>query len=217
MRGMATISGNDAEDDDVLLSRLSPEVREFARNEAPEWLRNQKSLPFACTECGKCCSRQDGVVYLSQPEIFRAAAALNMDDVSFVNNYASHTLVKSNGQKWIRLKRNQDNTGCIFLDQETKHCRIYQARPIQCSAYPFYPSILESIQAWNNECRRRDDDTESTLPIWEPQSGGCEGMTPIIPGSSSHEPENNQSVPMDRVYNLLYEMVQLERDMYRQE
>lgn len=34
---------------------------------------------------------------------------------------------------WIELKSTKD--GCIFLDQETNYCKIYEARPLQCSTY----------------------------------------------------------------------------------
>ena len=93
---------------------------------------------------------------------------------------------------------------CIFLDKHTNQCQIYEARPTQCRTYPFWPSIVESVQDWNDECRRSaaDADTDSTgdsdnsnsdnsdsdnnvhptrtlLPEWTPDAGGCEGMRPI--------------------------------------
>ena len=243
------------------LNRIeSPAVRDFALQEAPSWLLTdlpQPSLPFSCTECGRCCFRSTdrGAVYLSQPEIQQAADWLtNGDDVAFVRQYASHTLRKPiSGEQWIRLQKKPmknpfvresetaattatgiaNLTCCIFYDEDTKHCQIYPARPLQCSIYPFYPNLLESMETWNAECRRGDLDTDSTLPLWDPLEGtGCEGMTPIRepPKEKDHvssvTPDKNQDanattttdgVPLHRVYEMLYEMQQLEQAMYRNE
>ena len=237
----------------------SPAVREFALQEAPSWLLTdlpKPELPFSCTECGRCCFRSTdrGAVYLSQPEIQQAADWLtDGDDVAFVRQYASHTLRKPiSGDQWIRLQKKpmtkpfvrerhdkKDNknddepisnlTCCIFYDEDTKHCQIYPARPLQCSIYPFYPNLLESIESWNAECRRGDLDTDSTLPLWDPLEGtGCEGMTPIPrPNDTDKAPlvipekgangTTTDGVPLHRVYEMLYEMQQLEQAMYRNE
>ncbi|KAL7575119.1 hypothetical protein ACA910_000486 [Epithemia clementina (nom. ined.)] len=274
------------------LDLLSPQVRQFAEQEAPAWLLSLQSLPFACTEFGRCCFRstEHGAVYMSQPEIHRAAQVLTGgDDVEFVHTYASHTLRKpKSNEQWIRLKKkpktkpwrtkatlslfsltaankatttvishnhkdfeskfssttgdkiSQSEQGkvqslhcCIFLDEETNHCKIYQARPIQCSTYPFYPSILESVETWNAECRRRDEDNESDLPIWTPDGTGCEGMTPIVTTAATtttsittegkkknggrDADDNGGGVSMYKVYERLYEMQRLEEAMYRKE
>jgi uncharacterized protein len=48
---------------------------------------------------------------------------------------------------WIlRRKRNGD---CIFLERDTHRCRIYPARPMLCSTYPFY---LERLSLQTCEC-----------------------------------------------------------------
>lgn len=49
---------------------------------------------------------------------------------------------------WIELKSTKD--GCIFLDQETNYCKIYEARPLQCSTYRkynlfYYISYYETV------------------------------------------------------------------------
>ena len=109
---------------------------------------------------------------------------------------------------------------------------MYPARPLQCSIYPFYPYLLESIESWNTECRRGDLDMDSTLPLWDPLEGtGCEGMTPIprpndtkadkvpfvIPDDKGANASTTDGVPLHRVYEMLYEMQQLEQAMYRNE
>lgn len=152
----------------------------FIENGAPKWMRQQDLLPFECTECGRCC-RTQGSVVMDEEEVQSAAELLGMGVEEFKDAYASHRL-----DGWIRLK--DDNDACVFLDQDTNHCQIYEARPLQCRTYPFWPSVVLSERAWNSECRRADDETNSTLPPWTPEEGGCEGMRPISEGSDSGVP-----------------------------
>ena len=46
----------------------------------------------------------------------------------------------------LRRKRNGD---CIFLEKDTKRCRIYPVRPMLCSTYPFY---IEGLKLYTCEC-----------------------------------------------------------------
>jgi hypothetical protein len=40
---------------------------------------------------------------------------------------------------------------CIFWD--SKGCKVYEDRPIQCSTYPFWDSIINSKASWQYEAR----------------------------------------------------------------
>jgi Fe-S-cluster containining protein len=40
---------------------------------------------------------------------------------------------------------------CIFLGEDGKECSIYEARPIQCRTYPFWPRLLENPESWEAE------------------------------------------------------------------
>lgn len=158
----------------------------FLKTKVPKWTTSLQSFPFECTSCGKCCKTQ-GSVYLSPDDAKQASQALGIGVAEFVNDYASHTLSKADGSQWIRLRERDD--ACIFLNEATNHCEIYQARPSQCRTYPFWPSILMSRDSWNAECRRPETTTDRfgtndvlNLPMWTPEDGGCEGMRPI--GSS---------------------------------
>jgi hypothetical protein len=66
----------------------------------------------------------------------------------------------------------------LVFSWKSNQCRIYQARPIQCSTYPFWPNILESEAAWDEEVRLADD--KQGGPYWTPDDGGCEGMQYIM-------------------------------------
>tara|TARA_A100001391_G_scaffold138492_1_gene96860 strand:+ start:1279 stop:1581 length:303 start_codon:yes stop_codon:yes gene_type:complete len=41
---------------------------------------------------------------------------------------------------------------CIFLDPKSRHCLVYQARPIQCRTWPFWDSTLETPADWQDTC-----------------------------------------------------------------
>ena len=40
------------------------------------------------------------------------------------------------------------NGDCTFFDPETRRCRIYAVRPVQCRTWPFWRSNLESAETW---------------------------------------------------------------------
>jgi uncharacterized protein len=138
------------------------------------WWSSLVSLPFECTSCGKCCKTK-GSVWMSPTETNNAAQFLNLSTEDFVAAYASHTLSDGN-QSWIQVKNDPTGEACVFLEEN--QCRIYQARPIQCSTYPFWPNILESEAAWDEEVRLADD--KQGGPYWTPDDGGCEGMQYIM-------------------------------------
>jgi Fe-S-cluster containining protein len=52
------------------------------------------------------------------------------------------------------LKNAEDSDACIFLDQETNHCTVYGARPLQCATYPWWPELVQSRKAWAQEARQ---------------------------------------------------------------
>ena len=189
---------------------------------------SQLLLPFECTSCGKCCQTQ-GSVWMSPLETRNAAQLLNLSTEAFISEYASHILSADDDhddhdsttttttttaqvkQVWIQLKNDPTGTACVFL-QDDKKCRIYEARPVQCSTYPFWTNVMESEAAWDEEVRfvvpggdlpplssssntnNNDDDDDISGngggPYWTPEGGGCEGMQ-YIGSQHSHDNDNN--------------------------
>jgi Fe-S-cluster containining protein len=41
---------------------------------------------------------------------------------------------------------------CIFLEPKTRHCMVYEARPVQCRTWPFWDSTLASPADWKETC-----------------------------------------------------------------
>ena len=119
-------------------------------------------LPFDCTGCGKCCKTR-GTVLLSPEELVKAAKLLRISIQEFKQLYVaqeqemddavSTTIPELTPIGWVQLRDKEEEAtglssgygsgGCIFLDEENK-CKIYEARPMQCSTYPFWPRIMAS-------------------------------------------------------------------------
>lgn len=186
-------SRGENENNDPVLSILGSTTTNKNTNIQQQWGQSQRStpwyenvpsnqsLPFDCTGCGKCCQTK-GEVYLNPSETKEAAAVLNMSIDEFKDKYTSRDVTgKKIKDSWTVLKQKKDSKGiegCIFLDEETKMCSIYEARPLQCSTYPFWPRIMESIDTWNDEVVFNDGQSTSERN-WTPEGGGCEGMKEI--------------------------------------
>lgn len=156
-------------------------------------LNGDETLPFSCTGCGKCCKTK-GEVYFSPSELKKAASHLDVSISEFKQKYVALESSDKEEDQWVMLKNNEEG-GCIFLNEENQ-CGIYEARPLQCSTYPFVPRIMKSAHTWNEEVRAMDDDDIKSLSTneedntsqkryWSVEEGGCEGMNFI--SSSSDE------------------------------
>jgi Fe-S-cluster containining protein len=215
---------HDDDDDDSIrlaqaLQRSSSSSSSKTTNDLPWYFQdNGKPLPFECTECGKCCQTK-GSVYLSPAEIRNASALLQLSEGGFIEKFASHmTTNGSDDDVWIRLKNNKQGS-CVFLHEDSKHCRIYEARPTQCSTYPFWPSIMKSRSTWNDEVRIPDNQEKSwTIPYWTADKGGCEGMQWISSSSNDNDDPNGgdssddqkAGVPVEEAHRQLLEYLRAE-------
>ena len=172
---------DDAEDD---LARYLQRAEQQRLQEQNSWFSDMDKVPFDCTSCGKCCKTK-GSVWMAPEEVDSAAELLDLNRESFIQTYGTHTLQDDRipDKTWLRLTNN-DKQACVFLDEQTNLCRIYEARPIQCSTYPFWPNIMDSPASWNAEVRLPDEHTTDgsdgskglSMKYWTPEGGGCEGM-----------------------------------------
>jgi Fe-S-cluster containining protein len=101
----------------------------------------QKGLHFKCKACGGCCCGFPGHVWLSKKDIQKAAKLLKIPEEEFLKKYTRIV----NGRRSLIEKSNYD---CIFIQE--KKCQIYEARPIQCKTFPFWPENLQSKKNWEN-------------------------------------------------------------------
>ena len=105
----------------------------------------QKGLHFSCQRCSFCCGHSPGFVYLSHRDLTALCAFFNMSIKDFVEKkcrWADYYY----GSKVLALteKKNYD---CGLWDNG---CTAYEARPVQCSTYPFWSWMLEDKQTWDD-------------------------------------------------------------------
>jgi Fe-S-cluster containining protein len=106
-------------------------------------------LQFECLRCGRCCTGAPGYVYLSEQDIASIADFLKKDKISFLGEYTrSVTLF---GEHRISLTE-RTNYDCVFW--KGGDCLIYDARPYQCRAYPFWKGHLVSVREWEKAAER---------------------------------------------------------------
>lgn len=96
-------------------------------------------LRFECQDgCTNCCSR-DGYVYLTEDDVSRAAAFLGVAQADFEKRYVYRT-------RHLLRFRQPRHSPCFFLRE--KGCSIHPAKPTQCRAFPFWPEVIETEEAW---------------------------------------------------------------------
>lgn len=104
-------------------------------------------LRFECTGCGACCSGDgDQYVFLGPDEVPAIARHLGIGRRWFRRRY---TMRAPDGERVLRMS----DGACVFLRQDGR-CEIYDARPVQCRTYPFWPELVTSRQAWRREAVR---------------------------------------------------------------
>jgi Fe-S-cluster containining protein len=108
------------------------------------WYRD--GLRFKCTGCGDCCTGAPGYVWVNSEEIAALADELAISVAEFEKRYVRQVGVRKSLKE---LKKTYD---CVFLDAETRKCRVYAARPRQCRTWPFWESNIRTPEAWAHTC-----------------------------------------------------------------
>ena len=93
-------------------------------------MSEQPRKGFVCVCCGNCC-RWGGVVHLQDGEILAIAENLHLSPLEFTEQYTE----LSDDRKGLVLK-NQSDGRCCFLGEDNR-CRIQEAKPFQCSSFPY--------------------------------------------------------------------------------
>lgn len=115
---------------------------------AKEWYHD--GLRFECTLCGACCSGAPGIVRFTDDEAVAMAAKLGITVAEFRTKYVR--VSKLAGEQALIEVQNEHGYDCVFLDRTTMPgkaiCSLYEARPLQCRTFPWWPEHLESPKAW---------------------------------------------------------------------
>jgi Fe-S-cluster containining protein len=108
--------------------------------------RRARGLRFECTVCGRCCTTHGeyAYVYVYDDEVLDLARFLEMTPREFRRKY---TFVDEDG--WRQLGFSGDR--CVFLS-ESGQCGVYEARPVQCRTFPFWPEMILNGR-WTPEAR----------------------------------------------------------------
>jgi len=104
----------------------------------------KNGLHFSCTGCSACCRHDPGFVYLSENDLERLLEWARLPREVFIRVYC-RWVPRGDGFEYLCL-REKSNFDCILWDIG---CIAYESRPLQCSAYPFWPSTLMDEDWWN--------------------------------------------------------------------
>ncbi len=105
-----------------------------------------RGLRFSCARCSSCCRGGPGYVFLSKGDLSRLLSFLRLDFPRFFREYC--TLVDTGMGNSLSLAE-KDDYDCVFWTPTG--CTVYEARPVQCSTYPFWSTILDTAEGWKAE------------------------------------------------------------------
>ena len=108
-----------------------------------------KGLRFECTRCSRCCRHTPGYVFLSAKDVQRFTKALRIDREEFLRVYCRRVSLGIADRVSLREKPGFD---CIFWENDG--CSVYEARPLQCRAYPFWSANVASPEAWEEQANQ---------------------------------------------------------------
>lgn len=108
----------------------------------------ENGLNFQCQRCSHCCKDEPGFVYLSKIDLQNLLACYNLTKEEFIKKYCRFVPYYDGSEVLCLLEK--ENYECILWDNG---CTAYNARPIQCSTYPFWSFILKNQQTWDEESK----------------------------------------------------------------
>ncbi|MGV7221656.1 MAG: YkgJ family cysteine cluster protein [Nitrospinales bacterium] len=102
----------------------------------------KENIRFECQAgCFKCCLKP-GVIFFEEGDILRASKFLNCTPSELKSSY-----LEFEEYEWLINVR--ADTSCPFLEKQG--CSIHEAKPKQCSTYPFWRELLVSKIKWKLE------------------------------------------------------------------
>ena len=102
-------------------------------------------LQFTCSQCGDCCTGAPGFVWVNKEEIAKLAELVDMSVEEFESQYVRKVGIRKSLKEF-------SNGDCVFFDNQSRKCEVYEGRPRQCRTWPFWDSNLKSKEAWAETC-----------------------------------------------------------------
>ncbi|MBQ3387733.1 MAG: YkgJ family cysteine cluster protein [Thermoguttaceae bacterium] len=106
----------------------------------------KEGLRFGCRQCGRCCTGEPGFVWVTDSEIAQIAREVGLPAIIFENQFVRRAL----GRKSLTEFPNGD---CVLFNPETRGCRVYESRPVQCRTWPFWPQNIDLPNSWKKTAR----------------------------------------------------------------
>ena len=107
----------------------------------------EEGLRFKCRQCGACCTGEEGYVWVTEEEIKALAKAMKLSRVQF-----EEAFVRLEFGRFKSLKE-FPNGDCVLWNPETKGCRCYEDRPLQCRTWPFWSVNCDIPSSWKKTAR----------------------------------------------------------------
>lgn len=105
-----------------------------------------EGLNFSCKRCSFCCGNSPMYVYLSERDLKILAEHYELSEDDFINKYCRWVMYYGGVEVLALLQ--EKNYDCVMW---SKGCSAYEARPVQCSTYPFWSWMIKDEKIWN-EC-----------------------------------------------------------------
>ncbi len=116
-------------------------------------LEGVRPFTFACHRCGRCCTAGEGYVFLKDGEDADMAAALGMELGVFRELHVRAVQHPRTGERVEALREDATlppgNGRCSLL-AGSNECRVYDARPEHCRTFPYWPSVMQSADGFEN-------------------------------------------------------------------
>lgn len=84
-------------------------------------------------------------MWVTNDEIAKLAAGLKVAVEFFEKHYVRRIGIRKSLVEF-------PNGDCVFFDNKTRKCQVYEQRPRQCRTWPFWDSNLKSPEAWEETC-----------------------------------------------------------------
>ncbi len=116
-----------------------------------------QKIGFRCLRCGECCTGDENSVVLFPFEIRRILSITGAAWQDVAEPPAAGEWDKEGDFHTLEWRLKKESGSCKF--HSPAGCRIYGARPLLCSTYPFY---LDAGVLCCSECRGLGEDIDST-------------------------------------------------------
>lgn len=104
---------------------------------------------LACDQCGgKCCIGESGYIWINNDEINLLCKHFEM---SF-DEFKYHYLIKVGFKFSLKEKNFRDGKACIFFNEDSLNCSVYDFRPKQCRTFPFWDYFKNHFDELEKEC-----------------------------------------------------------------